>query len=34
MLDRLPNVLNLYRKAEAEKQALELAQENGQKNDQ
>jgi hypothetical protein len=24
----------LYRKAEAEKQALELAQENGQKNDQ
>jgi hypothetical protein len=26
--------LNLYRKAEAEKQALELAQENGQKNDQ
>jgi endo-alpha-1,4-polygalactosaminidase (GH114 family) len=34
MLDRLPNVLNLYRKAEADKQALELAQENGQKNDQ
>lgn len=30
MLDRLPNVLNLYRKAEAEKQALELAQEKGQ----
>jgi hypothetical protein len=34
MLDRLPNVLNLYRKAEAEKQALGLAQENEQKNDQ
>lgn len=34
MLDRLPNVLFLYRKAEAEKQALELAQENEQKNDQ
>ena len=30
MLDRLPNVLNLYRKAEAERQALELAQEKGQ----
>ena len=34
MIDRLPNVLFLYRKAEAEKQALELAQENEQKNDQ
>jgi hypothetical protein len=34
MIDRLPNVLFLYRKVEAEKQALELAQENEQKNDQ
>ena len=32
MLDRLPNVLNLYRKAEAERQALELAQEKSQTN--
>lgn len=32
MLDRLPNVLNLYRKAEAERQSLELAQEKGQTN--
>jgi hypothetical protein len=30
MLDRLPNVLNLYRKAEAERKALELAQTQGQ----
>ncbi len=29
MLDRLPNVLTLYRKAEAEKQAMELAQDKG-----
>jgi hypothetical protein len=33
MLDRLPNVLALYRKAEAEKQKLELAQEKGLSND-
>ena len=29
MLERLPNVLKLYRKAEADKQAMEVAQEKG-----
>ena len=34
MLERLPNVLSLYRKAEAEKQARELAQEASSENKQ